>query len=173
MRRIWFAVIPFVLLYPLGAIAGEKKPSFESFESFAYSGFKTIEKIVWVTVTVKGSAEKLGLREDELTDLLKLRFKNTFTGMKVEKKPRWSELRDKKTRAKFGVIHLIVWTVGDDYPVAYHITIRAGNFSDPGVYENAVLGHGSKSNVPRTVRETISELMDDLAIAFFKARGSM
>jgi len=168
MRRIRFAVIFFVFLYPLEAIAEDKSPNFER---ILYSGFRTVEKFVIFDVDLDGSAEKLGVKKEELTDLLKLKFKNSFAGMKIEKAPPPEELYSKGP--KFGAIFIIVWTVGDDYPIAFHISISAGNYVDLDLYQNAYLGITSKQYVSKVTRETISDLVDNLAIAFFKARGSM
>jgi len=64
-------------------------------------------------------------------------------------------------------------TVGDDYPIAYYVSINAGNYLNAKEYENAFLGYGSKRNILDTVKKCISELIDDLAISFFKARGEL
>ncbi|MCD4779265.1 MAG: hypothetical protein K8S27_01770 [Candidatus Omnitrophica bacterium] len=70
---------------------------------------------------------------------------------------------------------ITVWTVGDDYPIAYHVEINACNFNSTcqKEYRNAYLGYVSKRNVKIVIKESISELVDDFAVAFFKARGEL
>src|SRR5690554_834144 len=146
----------------------------QSFESIFYSGFKTVERFGLIDVSVEGSAEKIGLKKEDLKNYLRLRFKNSFAGMEFkEPENLWETFQDKDEARKIGNIHLKVWTVGDDYPVAYHIAINAGNLDSGSEYENTHLGYGSKGNVPESVRESISQLIDDLAVAFFKARGEL
>jgi hypothetical protein len=40
-------------------------------------------------------------------------------------------------------------------------------------YQAAILGYGSRLNVPDSVRKSIAQLVDDLAITFFKARSEL
>lgn len=168
-----FALLVFAIALSAGssAFADEKKLNFES---IFYSEFKTIESFGLINVSVEGSAGTIGLKKEDLTDFLRLRFKNSFAGMGFkEPKNLWETFEDKEKGKKIGSIHVKVWTVGDEYPIAYHIAISAGNLANTRQYESAILGYGSKRNVPDSVRESISKLIDDLAVAFFKARNEL
>jgi hypothetical protein len=154
---------------PQGKKPEEKKPNFES---IAYSGFKTIEEFGRIGVYLEGSAGKIGMEKEGLTDYLRLRFKNSFSGMTFKQAENIFKLwLDKEKAKKNGSIIVKIWTVGDDYPIAYHIEIGAGNLTNSWEYKTAMLGYGSKNNVPNSIRESISKLIDELAVAFFKARG--
>ncbi len=145
-----------------------------SFESVVYSGFKTIDRFGMINVNLGGSAEKIGLKKVELTDYLRLRFKNNFSGISFKEPEDFAKLlQDKEMQKKIGTIHVKVWTVGDEFPIAYHIAINSGNFERARQYETAILGYGSKRNVPESVRQSITELVEELAVAFFKARGEL
>jgi hypothetical protein len=173
-RFLTLFVLAIALSAGSSAFADEKKPNFES---IFYSGFKTIEGFGLISVSLEGSAEKIGLKKEELTDYLRLRFKNSFAGVGFkEPENLWETIQNKEKAKKIGYIHVKVWTVGDDYPIAYHIAISAGNLASSQEsleYETAFLGYGSKRNVPDSVRESISQLIDDLAVAFFKARSEL
>lgn len=146
----------------------------KSFESIFYNGFTTIERFGLIGVSLEGSAEKIGLKKENLTDYLRLRFKNSFAGMEFEETENlWQTMQNKDEAKKVGSINVKVWTVGENYPVAYHIAISAGNLSSSREYENSVLGYGSKQDLPEYVREIISKMVDDLAVTFFKARREL
>jgi len=171
IRHLMHLLIAIALITGSSAFAEEKK---QNFESIFYSGFKTVENFGLINVSLEGTAEKIGLKKEGLSDYLRLRFKNSFAGMEFKEPENLLEaFQDKEKAKRTGNIHVKVWTVGDDYPIAYHIGISAGNLANPRNYETAFLGYGSKQNVPDSVRESISQLIDDLAVAFFKARGEL
>lgn len=160
-----------ILLLASFAFGNGKKLTFESLQ---YSGFLTIERFALIDVEVSGSAEKLGLKEDKLTDQLRLRFKNNFAGMEFKEPDSLVRiLLNPDSAQKYGSLHVAVWTVGDDYPVAFHIEITSGNLADTDQYKRAMLGYGSKKDVPATIRKQIEELVEDAAVVFFKARGEL
>lgn len=170
VRLLSLCVFALSLTAGTSAFGGEEKPNWEG---IFYSGFKTIDSFGMVNVSLQGSAEKIGLKKEELTDYLRLRFKNSFAGLPYKEEDLFKIYQDATKSGKTGVINVTVWTVGDDYPIAYHIAIAAGNLAEPRQYETALLGYGSNKNVPDTVRKGISDLTDDLAVAFFKARSEL
>ncbi len=153
-----------------------KKESHNEFLKAMYGELSSIKLFADNKVRELGSAEKIGLNEKELTEYLRLRFKNSFVG--VEHKTivghpitEVAKMDLPKNKA-IGQLIIEVWTVGDDYPIAFHIKLTAGNL-DENIYEDSTLGYGSKNNVPHTVRETISDMVDRFAIIFFKVRGEL
>jgi hypothetical protein len=149
-----------------------------NFDSFMYSGFITINTFSSIDVYLQGTAEDIGLSKEELTDYLRMRFKNSFANLEFKETDFgsiWNESNEE--RAKRGIIEIKIWTVGDDYPIAFHIEIRAGNYagdySNMSQYKSAILGYDSKSKIQNTTKESISELVDELAVSFFKARGEI
>lgn len=133
--------------------------------------FKEIQYFGLIKVYFEGEdAEKIGLKENELTNYVKLLFNNNFAGIKMKEK---SSL-DLKEHKKIGFLLFTVWVVGDVYPIAYHVDSRMGNMLygfDKGAVSKAVLGCGSKSNVPDAIKDSIKNLVEGMAITFFKARG--
>jgi len=81
MRKLLLVLFLIVLFLGTTSNSQEKKPNLES---IVYSGFKTIKKFGSINVSVEGSAEKIGLNKEELTDYLRLRFKNSFAGMEYK-----------------------------------------------------------------------------------------
>ena len=81
LRFLTTFVLAIALLSGPSAFSNEKRPNFES---IFYSEFKTIEKFGLISVFLEGSADKLGLKKGELTDYLRLRFKNSFSGMEFK-----------------------------------------------------------------------------------------
>ncbi|MCG9738594.1 hypothetical protein L1D32_10545 [Shewanella insulae] len=161
-----------VLLVGTSASAEQNSPNIES---YMYSGFKTIKTFSSIDVYLQGSAEEIGLSKEELTSYLRLRFKNNFasTGFKKGDFVKIITEESETKKAERGDISIKVWTVGDDYPIAFHIEIGAGNYSNLGQYKTAILGYSSKQKIAESVKQSISDLVDDLAVAFFKARGEL
>jgi hypothetical protein len=141
-----------------------------------YPDFPTLESFAKIEVVFEGEdAKKIGLDSDELTDLLRLKFKNNFAG--IPYKDAGEEFVEKNDDEGYmsstGMLFVQVWITGTDYPVAYHIEISAGSLKNPEQYETAVLGYGSKDNVPDVVKKAINDMVEQLAITFFKARGEL
>lgn len=143
------------------------------YEEVMYRGFRDVKSFGAIWVRVREDAEKIGLRPDELADLVKLRYKNNFAGLPFKKKGIEDFGLDDTTRKQYGFIDVEVWVVGDDYPIAYHIELDAGTWAKPSIYTDAALGYGNKSSVPKTAREIISGMVERLAIKFFAIRGEL
>lgn len=128
-----------------------------------YQSFK-LSKCFSAFVYFEGSAESLGLNKDRLTDSLRLRLKNAIASMPFCKEGQLDG-------ATF--VFLRVWTVGKDYPVAFHLDLNAGTPSNARAFEHAILGYGSKEGIEEQVKRSINNLVESFAIAFHKGRGEM
>jgi len=141
-----------------------------------YSGFLSIESFGEIRVIFEGEdAEKIGLDEDELSDFLRLKFKNNFAEIPYKEEPdeSFEILQDEELQSKIGSFVVTVWIVGTDQPIAYHMTARVDSWEFERGWENAVLGYGNKATVPETVKTTITEWVEEAAIMFFKVRGEL
>ncbi len=177
-----FFIIFTSLLLSFPILAQEKKhPRSESseknIEEILYGDvFKEIQYFKLLGVKFEGDdAEKIGLKENELTDYVKLLFKNNFAGIKQDVFKEKSSL-DLEEHKQIGFLLFTVWVVGDVYPIAYHVDSLMGNMLygfNKGAVSKAVLGCGSRSNVPDAIKNSIKNLVEGLAITFFKARGGM
>jgi len=70
-----------------------------------------------------------------------------------------------------GNITIRVWVVGKEYPLAYHVRLDAGNFSNPSIWSEEVLGHGSSKTVPAAIHKILDEMMRMFSRVFFQVRG--
>ncbi len=160
-----------IVLFLVFPCYGEEKVI--SDEQLVYPEFKEIEFFGALVVNFGGeNEEKLGLNQKQLKDYLKLKYKNNFASFPYKTAPE-AYLYDDTKRKKVGIIEIYIWTVGSDYPVAYYIRLRAGHFSDVDIIELPALGFNSKDGINSAVKKYISELVEDFAIFFFKARGEM
>lgn len=156
-----------------------------------YWGFKKIEGFGRINVYLSGSAKEVGLSYKELEDYVKLKFKNNFAGIKMLTSKEFVRLCSEGkvnlfycTSEKIGYILFNIFTVGDDYPIAYHVRCKVGHIKDmpilesglhcsPIIWENEVLGFCSKKHLPDAIKKILSETIEKLAVDFFKARGEL
>ena len=134
-----------------------------------FGGLESLERFVAVSVSVEGSADKIGLDKNFLTDYARLRFRNSFSDMNLEKTIKIID----EQRPKTGIVYIKIKTFGNDYPIAYYVSCNAITFSSEFLLELSCLGVTSKNDAPNTIRDAISNLMDRLAIRFFKDKGKM
>lgn len=143
-------------------------------DSAPFAELRKIKKFVSVEVRAQGTAERIGLKVAELTDLTRLAFLHNFTGVSLEVSGGPS-LDSAERPNQLGFINCEVWTVGEDYIVAYHLDCTAGPYllsKVPSVvWDHAILGYGPKDQVPETIRTGLRTMIEDFAVAFFKARG--
>ncbi len=135
---------------------------------------REVKKFVSVEVQTQGSAEKLGLKSAELTDLTRLAFLSNFPGVALEGSGGPS-LDGVERPNQVGFINCEVWTVGEEYIVAYHVDCNAGPYVTPrapnAVWGHALLGYGPKEQVPDSIRKGLRSLIEKFAVVFFKSRG--
>lgn len=139
-----------------------------------YKGLKDINSFGLIAVALVGDTDKIGLSRRGLTDYARTRFQAHFKKTKLEDVAQSSKAfldlvstRDKKV----GTIAFRVWVVGKEAPIIYHLKIDAGNFDNPAIYTEEILGHGTLGNTSESVRTTIDEMMKDLASVFYKVKS--
>ncbi len=160
---------------PVLAEENAGKQLFDQFNEWLrhrYRDVKLIEKFGFINMYVKAREEdhRIGLSDEELTSFLKLRYKNNFANVPYKKTNRNISEEDKK---KIGTLWCAVWTVGKNYPIAYHVECRMGTYSNDRIFGDATLGFGSKENVPDSIREAVDRMVSGFAILFFKYRGEL
>ncbi len=142
--------------------------------SLLYGDFKALRSFGLVAVSLAGDAESIGLNEKELTNYVKLKFKEHLGSIKLDDTSRSSQkflaLVATKERS-VGNMTFRVWVVGEDYPLAYHVRCDAGNFENPSIWTEEILGHGSKKTLPDAIRNIINEMIKEFARIFTTVRG--
>ena len=78
-----------------------------------------------------------------------------------------------ETAVKNGTINITVWTVGENDTDAFYIQLQGGTLVDMKAYDNSVLGYDSKKNIPSIIKNTITDLIDDFAMFFFRNRDEL
>jgi hypothetical protein len=143
-------------------------------ESTPYSELRQIKKFVSIEVQTQGTAEKLGLHTEELTDVTRLTFLKNFPGVALEMSGASSA--DGTARlSQLGFLTCEVWTVGEEYMVAYHLDCNAGSYlmpRTPGtLWNRAILGYGPKHEISDVVHNGLRNMVEQFAVTFFKVRG--
>ena len=67
-----------------------------------------------------------------------------------------------------------VWTVGEEYTVAYHVDCNAGSYMMPRtpgtLWNRAVLGYGPKVDIADTIRNGLHSMVEQFATTFYTLR---
>mgnify|MGYP001181613987 CR=1 FL=1 len=193
MKR-WLNILIIVcVLLTASSLKAQDRPLPESQEDYyweddaiirnqAFLEIKAFEKQS-ISVTFVGSAKRIGLNKRELTDYLRLSIKNNFADITIA-----NTLKEffKFTGKQQGGISLRIWISGDDYPVAYHLKYKFFNYEyryhqgrpegeriKHSIWEDEMLGIGLRENVSDLIKKSIDDVIPELAILFYKARGKL
>lgn len=141
-----------------------------------YADLKHIKKFVSVEVQTQGTAEKIGLKTGELTDATRLAFLKNFPGVALEMSG-LSSADGTERLSQLGFLTCEVWTVGEEYMVAYHMVCNAGSYlmpRTPGtLWNRAILGYGPKDDIADAVHKGLRSMVEQFAETFFKVRGNV
>ena len=160
-----------------------------------YDDLKYIEKLLYVTVIIQGEklpevGIKAGILDENdikvidgyynsghLTDYLKLRIKNDLGNVTIMNKDQigeWIRLETltNEEKMKVGTLSVRIWIVGDSYPVAYHIKAEFGNVLT-NIWWTEYLGYCSCTDLKTVARNTISEIVEKIALIYFKVRDEI
>ncbi len=117
-------------------------------------------------------ARKIGLDATALTDYLRLKVKDNFADIGFAKRG--------TTVNEMGYIETRVWVIGNSDTIAFHIKAGFSSFytiNDTTKIEEVTmeerLGYGSRNNVPDGIKTTIGEMVEKLAIKFYKVREEL
>jgi hypothetical protein len=148
----------------------------KTIDDILYQDFKEVETFGYIQVKVQGEESFLaGLKSEELTEFAKLKYKNNFANIEYREIPaEKSYLYQEEEKAKkVGSIWFRVWTVGEDFPIAYYIECRAGTYKNYEIWRDEVLGFCDATGLKQIVRNEITRMIENLAITFFKVRGEI
>ncbi len=143
-----------------------------------YYDLTDVRQFYFVHVDLAGSAEEIGLDRKELAEFLRLRFKNFFTGFPLKELPpdKNGSPKDDVVEREWAYLSVTVWTVGSDYPVAYHINLTMRKLrGGGGGYEDASLGYASAKALKseRILKDAISDMMERAAVKLLKIQGKL
>lgn len=165
------------LLLAVGATTGYAVPAQgANHEASPFAELREIKKFVSIEVQTQGTAEKLGLKGGELTDATRLMFLKNFPGVALEISGAPS-VDGRERLSQLGFLTCEVWTVGEEYMVAYHLDCNAGSYlmpRTPGtLWNRAILGYGPKDDISDTVHIGLRSMIEQFATTFFKVRGDV
>ena len=169
-------IIQLSMILLLFFILGITISSQESLEEILYRDFKDIESFGYINVKVQGEqAFSIGLRSEELTDYARLKYKNNFATIAFQEITAGEAYlyQEEEEAKKIGSIWFRVWTVGEDFPIAYYIECRAGTYKNYEMWRDEILGFCDEKEIKQIVRHEMTRMMENLAITFFKVRGEI
>ena len=76
-------------------------------------------------------------------------------------------------------ITLEIWTVGDDYPIAFIVVLTCrppkmcNELCEAKSYRDAILGYCGKGSLNEELKRSTTRLIEKFAIHFYKARGEL
>lgn len=133
-----------------------------------------IKKFVLVEAQTQGTAERLGLKSGELTDAMRVEFLKDFPGIALELSGS-AAAKGVERLSEAGFFTCEVWTVGEEYIVAYHLDCDAGSYllpRTPGrLWNRSLLGYGPKDDVSGTIRKGLHAMIEQFAETFYKVRA--
>ena len=137
-----------------------------------YGGFLDIKNF-WKELTYvyfEGvDINKIGLGENgvnKLNDYLRLKIRNNFTDIRFAET---DDYKDKHT----GHILVRAWTVGDSYLAVLHLSAKFNSYNAGTIKEEERLWYGQRVDVLDTIKKGIGEMIEDLAVTFYKVRGEL
>jgi hypothetical protein len=143
-------------------VAGRDKtpaePSKETMQEREYRPARDIKKFTAPTMLLKGTAEEIGLESRSLTGFLEKQFLQDFAFLQ-------SDFAFDKTYEtwEIGLFGCEAWTVGNDYPIAFHVDCAGGSMDEPRHWHYASLGYGPKDRISEIVRKTLDSIVAEYA----------
>ena len=117
------------------------------------------------TLVLRGTAEEIGLDNRTLTSFLETHFLQEFAFLQT------AFAFDKTYETwEIGLFECEVWTVGKNYPIAFHVQCAAGSMDAPRHWQFATLGYGPKDKIITMVRETLESIVIEYGTFVRKAR---
>ncbi|MEX0958010.1 MAG: hypothetical protein WDZ63_01840 [Burkholderiales bacterium] len=151
----------------------------KALERMLYGDLTRIESFVVIYVLVQGtdlwkadSENEIGLSSAQMSDYLRLRYRNNFADIPYVELTEGLFGSEEINRTR-GRLWCAVWTVGDSYPVAFHVECQIGTLHEPNVLRRAVLGYARKELAIEEIRKEIDSMLTEFAQVFFRVRGEI
>lgn len=171
-KKIITLIFIVIMVFSFTCVASAQKSIIE----ILYGDFLEIDTFGYIYVKVQGErAPLIGLKEDELTDYAKLRYKNNFSGIQYNEITSEETLifQEEEKAKRVGSIWFRVWITGESGQIAYFIECKAGNYENYEIWSDEVLGICDEREINQIARNEINRMIEDFAIIFFKVRGEI
>ena len=176
ISKLLILILFFILFNYFTAIAGSDNSQIDSLMNEHYHFYFKNAAIFNIALFLN-TDKATGLKQEKLLDYTKLRFLNNFAGFRLFDNFQEDSIAGKGIKElpddSVGIIFINVWTVGKDYPIAFHVSLKAGTLDKLDVYDDAYLGYSSAKCVENQIKESINTLMETFAVIFFKARDRL
>ena len=120
-------------------------------------------------ILFSGSAEEIGISENSLNNFLKLRLRNDVQSLKL------CDSDEEAASLSKLYLWLNVWTVGESYPIAYHLdfsthlTLAPDGLNTP--FEASYLGYANVAALEDEIKSATEEAIRTMGIAYLKGVG--
>ena len=143
-------------------------PSKETMRESEYRPAREIKRFTEPTILLRGTAEEIGLDSRTLDSFLEMKFLQNFAFLQ-------SAVAFDKTYEtwEIGLFECEAWTVGSNYPIAFHVQCAGGSMDEPKHWRSATLGYGPKDKIVEMVKKTLDAIVEDYATFVQKARGKI
>jgi hypothetical protein len=144
----------------------QPEPSKEIMQNGAYRPAREIKRFTGPTIQLRGTAEEIGLDGRTLTSALESRFLEGFAFLQ-------GDFAFDKTYEtwEIGLFNCEAWTVGLNYPIAFHVQCAGGSMDEPRHWHYATLGYGPKEKITETIRKALESIVTAYAAFVRKAHG--
>lgn len=140
-------------------------PSKETPQDGEYRPARSIQKFTEPTILLKGTAEEIGLDSRSLASFLGSQFLEDFGFLQGD----FAFAKTYETW-EIGLFECETWTVGRNYPIAFHVECSGGSMDEPRHWNYATLGYGPKDKIVDMVRKTLDSIVAEYAGFIRKAR---
>ena len=149
----------------LGKDETRPEPSKETLRESEYRPAREIKRFTEPTILLRGTAEEIGLDSRTLDSFLEMRFLQHFVYLQ-------SDFAFDKTYEtwEIGLFECEAWTVGSNYPIAFHVQCAGGSMDEPKHWHTATLGYGPKDKIVGMVKTTLDSIVEEYATFVQKAR---
>ncbi len=130
-----------------------------------HRSIRRIKMFLEPAVLIRGSAAKIGLSSAELTQYLIVRFQESFSFLQKDYHD------DGYASDEVGLFRCDVWTVGHNYPIAFHIECIGGPLDEPRYWTHATLGYGPKDKLEHHVEQSLKDFVEEYARFVLNAHG--
>ena len=139
-----------------------------------------LEVISWVEVNFEG--ELLKKNKLDYERLVRLRLKNDLSMVRHETL-KFNDAMEKyeydfesQEMRKRGYVTCLVWTLGDEYPVAEYVECKLEGYGDYTFrrdFSSRMLGYSDSSRANEQVRSMIRQIVTDISSEFLEARDGV
>lgn len=142
------------------------EPPKDTIQGSDYQPARGIKRFTEPTILLRGTAAEIGLDSRTLDNFVEKQFLQDFAFLQ-------SDYAFDKTYEtwEIGLFECEVWTVGSNYPIAFHVQCTGGSMDEPRHWRNATLGYGPKEKIVEMVRKTLDSIVAEYATFVRQAHG--